>query len=222
MYIFQRDRALLHGVIASLIKKYALSGKVLDVGAGSFLRYAALFPSGTDYATQDIVPSDKVKHSFVCDAAHMPARDESYDVVFSTQVLEHVPDPLAVLREATRVVRSGGHILVSCPQSSEAHEIPYDYHRFTRYALENYASILDLDVLEMEALGDFWSLLHRYGSRFCIEAFHLYDHPLLGRASSVFFRISSMVVSWMDAHMVPHSLKGKYVTGWVCLYQKRK
>jgi ubiquinone/menaquinone biosynthesis C-methylase UbiE len=42
------------------------------------------------------------------DAKQLPFRDGMFDVVMSNSILHHIPQPLAVLREAVRVVRPGG------------------------------------------------------------------------------------------------------------------
>jgi 2-polyprenyl-3-methyl-5-hydroxy-6-metoxy-1,4-benzoquinol methylase len=42
--------------------------------------------------------------------------DESYDVVFSSHVFEHLPDPLAAARKVARWLRPGGFHLVEVPQ----------------------------------------------------------------------------------------------------------
>lgn len=40
---------------------------------------------------------------------------ESFDLMMSSHVLEHVPDPRAALREAARVLRPGGRYIISIP-----------------------------------------------------------------------------------------------------------
>lgn len=41
--------------------------------------------------------------------------DESFDVVFTWMVLEHVPDPVATLREVRRILKPGGMFVFSVP-----------------------------------------------------------------------------------------------------------
>jgi SAM-dependent methyltransferase len=48
----------------------------------------------------------------VGDAASLPLPDDSYDVVHAHQVLQHVADPVTVLREMRRVCRPGGLVAV--------------------------------------------------------------------------------------------------------------
>lgn len=44
------------------------------------------------------------------DVLDLPCRDASYDAIFASALLQHLPDPLAALREARRVARPGAVI----------------------------------------------------------------------------------------------------------------
>lgn len=46
------------------------------------------------------------------DALSLPVEDESFDAAFSVQVLEHVPDATAALREIFRAIKPGGRTLI--------------------------------------------------------------------------------------------------------------
>lgn len=48
------------------------------------------------------------------DIAALPFRSGAFDLVMAIEVLEHVPDPAAALRELARV--GGGHVVVSVPR----------------------------------------------------------------------------------------------------------
>lgn len=72
-----------------------------------------------------------------------------YDVVICEQVLEHVPDPDAAVRNLGRLARPGGRILVSTPFLIRIHGSPHDYWRFTPLGLQ---TLLERQGLEVESL----------------------------------------------------------------------
>ena len=51
----------------------------------------------------------------VASTLQLPFADRAFDVVLSTEVLEHTPEPLDGLRELTRVVRPGGRLILTTP-----------------------------------------------------------------------------------------------------------
>jgi len=60
----------------------------------------------------------------------------TFDGVLSTQVLEHVPEPASYLREAHRVLRPGGTLVLSTHGIWEDHPGPEDLRRWTVQGLE--------------------------------------------------------------------------------------
>ena len=70
------------------------------------------------YETADFAPPKGGGEplTYVCDLAAIPVEDARFDRVVFNQVLEHVPDPPAVLRELARVLEDDGRIIgVTCP-----------------------------------------------------------------------------------------------------------
>jgi SAM-dependent methyltransferase len=50
-----------------------------------------------------------------CSAEHLPFRDDSFDLVVAGDVIEHVPDPVAMVRSCHRVLRGGGSLWLATP-----------------------------------------------------------------------------------------------------------
>jgi SAM-dependent methyltransferase len=59
------------------------------------------------------------------DGTRVPFPDGSFDLVYSSQVLEHVPDPLFHLREIARLLRAGGVFIGSTSQLEPYHSMSY-------------------------------------------------------------------------------------------------
>jgi SAM-dependent methyltransferase len=57
---------------------------------------------------------------------NLPFRDNSFDVVISLQVLEHVEQPAAVLCEIYRILKPGGWFYLTCPNYLSFHEGHYN------------------------------------------------------------------------------------------------
>lgn len=113
------------------------TGKLLEVGSGSgrFLnrmRKAGWTVAGIDF---DPVAAARVKDRYGIPVAvgslpELGYAEGNYDVVAMSQVLEHVPDPVALLKECRRVLRPGGRLVLSTPNAlSVAHRIYGKYWR---------------------------------------------------------------------------------------------
>ena len=57
--------------------------------------------------------------------------DNSYDVVITDQVMEHVADPWAAVAEVRRILKPGGWFICTTPFLIQIHNYPGDFWRFT-------------------------------------------------------------------------------------------
>ena len=115
---------------ASLLKcEEYVHGKLLDVGCGNKPYQDTYFSAATSYVGVDYA-SEKSRPDIIASALSLPLDNESFDTVVSTELLEHVPDPLRALREMHRVLKPGGHLILSTPMYWPRHEIPHDYFRY--------------------------------------------------------------------------------------------
>jgi 2-polyprenyl-3-methyl-5-hydroxy-6-metoxy-1,4-benzoquinol methylase len=99
-------------------------GRILDVGCGVGYLLSALDPRWERHGTE-VSPfaarqaSEHAKlHLGPLEAAGYP--DGHFDVVVLYHVIEHIADPVSALREAYRILRPGGHMLVGTPDFDSA------------------------------------------------------------------------------------------------------
>jgi SAM-dependent methyltransferase len=111
-------------------------GRVLDAGAGDGPYRHQFAHAEYEAADFEAVPGKEYAgNHYVCDLAAIPVEDDRYDTILFSQVLEHIPEPLAVLSELRRVLKPGGQIFASAPLFYEEHEQPYDFYRYTQFGL---------------------------------------------------------------------------------------
>lgn len=103
------------------------AGTVLDLGAGAGIvaefnmRGRAARVCGVDLDPR-VTGNRFLDEGRVGAAEQIPYDDETFDLVFSNNVLEHLPDPIAAFREVRRVLVPGGRFLVKTP--NRRHYVP--------------------------------------------------------------------------------------------------
>lgn len=92
---------------------------VLDVGGGPGYFADAFTEAGARYAGVEPDVGELTARGGACGNAvrgsglRLPVADGSVDLVYSSNVLEHVPDPERMAAEMLRVVRPGGVVVIS-------------------------------------------------------------------------------------------------------------
>ena len=76
--------------------------------------------------------NDKKGKVILNDAVNISSvKDETYDFYFSAHSLEHVANPLKAIREALRVIKNDGHIMVVVPEKSVCFDHKRSYSKFS-------------------------------------------------------------------------------------------
>lgn len=118
--------------------------KILEIGCGagnvsSFLAQSGYVVIGCEFYPEAVEKSWPGFQMVRGDTKDLPFQDNSFDIVGLFDVIEHVQDDIASLKEAARVVRKGGIIAVTAPAREElwswVDEISFHKRRYTKRML---------------------------------------------------------------------------------------
>jgi SAM-dependent methyltransferase len=159
-----REMPLVRRLILEAVSAFAAQlpprSRVLDAGAGN-APYAELF-GHCEYVTADwpqSVHEGARESDIVASLEALPVPDESFHAVLCTEVLEHVADPARVLAEFHRILEPRGRLCLTTPFAWPLHEEPFDFYRYTPYALSH--------LLEQAGFAEV-SIAHRAGFLFTL------------------------------------------------------
>ncbi len=142
-----------------------LSGKILDFGCGQ-KPYKPLFINAKEYIGVDIENEghnhEKEDIDFYYDGKKLPFESNSFDHVFSSEVLEHVFNYNEILPEIYRVLRKDGCLLITVPFSWEEHEVPFDNCRFTQFGIKYLLEQQGFKIISSEKSGHFFAVICQY------------------------------------------------------------
>lgn len=212
--LFQPDRYLLK----KQIKKNAhyIRGIVLDAGSGEGRRYKSFFKFDK-YITLDIRPESGA--DIVGSVENIPLENGSVDSIISTQVLEHIENPAKAVSEFYRVLKPGGHCLVTAPQLNELHEEPHDYFRFTKYGLEELFKNAGFKTILIERRGGFWVSQIQMKIRYLIDLLNLNKSKPLRIFFNPIFAIGGYLSIWLDDFDKSRANQ-KHALGWLIVAKK--
>ena len=140
------ETASAHGYDETLLDLIARSeGPIVDIGAGLRPEYRddVLNVEIVPYPTTDVVAASEF----------LPFADNSFGLVISVAVLEHVRDPFAAARELKRILRPGGRIFAAVPFLQPYHAYPDHYYNMTSGGLRNLFADCDIERLDVPLSG---------------------------------------------------------------------
>lgn len=125
------------------------SGKLLEIGPQDRSAVKENF-SNFQIDTFDIV--DTYNPTYVGDLTKFNSNIEesSYDVIACLEVLEHTLQPFSAIQELRRILKDGGHLLLSAPLNGRIHGPVPDCWRFTEHGWK--VLLRDFDIIEIDSL----------------------------------------------------------------------
>ena len=166
--------------------------RILDAGAGE-LRLKP-YCAHLDYVSQDFCQYEGIGDSkalqtgawdttridIVSNIVSIPVPDASFDVILCSEVLEHVPNPVAAIAEFSRVLRPGGTLLLTAPFCSLTHFAPYHFASgLNRYWYEEHLPAMDIKIEEITPNGNWFEFMGQELSRARFVS-RTYSSPWLG------------------------------------------
>ena len=165
----RRSPTIEHYLLKNLKKKIPDNQRILDVGAGEqpYRKYC----SHLNYVSQDFGEYDGTGNGeglqmgtwnqsnldIISDICSIPEPNASFDVIMCTEVFEHIPDPLSALNEFSRLLRSGGLLILTAPLMSRTHFAPYHFcSGFSRYFWEKHLPENGFEIQELETNGNYF------------------------------------------------------------------
>jgi SAM-dependent methyltransferase len=127
------------GYYRDITRHFPADAKLLDVGCGSgWLAEHFRYYTGIDGSPEAVAAAQAKGRSIVHGDVDqsLPFEGASFDGVVLKDLLEHVADPVAVVREVHRVLKPGGHVFASSPDAQRWVWDDYTHRRpFTRKGL---------------------------------------------------------------------------------------
>jgi len=137
---YYAGRRFFDSLYRDAIRRHLVPGQhLLDAGCGRYLKFSKELSATAHVVGIDLESTLETENSSAPfgvrgDLSRLPFPAESFDMVISRSVVEHLDDPVQVFREFSRVLRPGGKVVIITPNKYDyvsvvAAYTPYSWHR---------------------------------------------------------------------------------------------
>lgn len=154
------------------LKQIPAGSRILDAGAGE--RQYERFCTHLNYVAQDFAHYDgkgngvglqmeswdQSNLDIISDIAAIPEPDASFDAIMCVEVFEHLTEPIKAIQEFARLLKPGGHLILTAPFCSLTHFSPYHFYTgFNRYFYETHLPANGFEIIDLQENGNFFEYL---------------------------------------------------------------
>ncbi|MBI5215711.1 MAG: methyltransferase domain-containing protein [Ignavibacteriae bacterium] len=202
------------------IEEYVKSGMVVcDIGCGEQPLRNMIEKKGATYIGVDVSQNSTDSVQVLASITDIPLPENSFDIIFCTEVLEHVSDTYKAFSELSRILRPSGKLIITTPFAYPLHEEPYDYQRLTPYqitlcAKENKFHVFEIKTSgnELEVLATVWCSMWNRMNRRRKTVLHKYWDKLM--------RTPINILAVLGGYLLGNSLSKKYFLNVLAVFTK--
>ena len=204
--------------IATEVEQFAASlsagARLLDAGAGE-CQYGHCFHRQR-YVAVDLGVGDlqwNYTHlDVVADLTALPFPSTIFQAAVNIVTLEHVREPARALQEISRVLESGGRLLLIVPHEWEVHQAPHDYFRYTSHGIAYLLQQAGMEPVSLQPVGGYFRLM----SRRLLNGLQFFP-SLWFYAAAVFLVPPALLLPLLDAL----DRERNFTLGYICIAKKR-
>lgn len=141
-------RSLTHKALA----QHQLNGEIIDLGGGNHAEYAGFIKGNFTRYSANLNPASKP--DFIADFEEpLKLESDKFDGVLLINVLEHIYHAHQLAREAWRILKPSGTVIVTVPYIMAIHPSPHDYYRFSEDALRSMFTEAGFSKISIKPIG---------------------------------------------------------------------
>jgi 2-polyprenyl-3-methyl-5-hydroxy-6-metoxy-1,4-benzoquinol methylase len=164
------DRRI-HERVAAWLTDLPAGSRVLDMPAGRGALTQRLADMGLQAEGADIFPEMFEPQGLICHPADMnaalPFPDASFDAIACVEGIEHIENPLALIREAHRILHPGGRLIITTPNilraASRLRFLLTGFYALNRRPINEFAADPVADHISPRTLPQLRHILHTSG-----------------------------------------------------------